>query len=123
MGHLIIDQMQIFAVILEKFTKKMNSCIHPSQRKVQAPIPNEPLFKETAQKFNECIIEDSRPFGDFRKPGMRKFLHKFFLKMLLRSLNQALLSFQKKKEQMKLKISLVPVALRSKMKNFRTKKD
>ena len=68
MGHLIIDQMQIFAVILEKFTKKMNS-----QRKVQAPIPNEPLSKETAQKLNEaileCIIEDSRPFGDFRKPG------------------------------------------------------
>ena len=24
----------------------------------------------------DCIIEDSRPFGDFSKPGMKKFLNK-----------------------------------------------
>ena len=34
--------------------------------------------KETSKKLNEalleCIIEDSRPFGDFRKKGMLEFL-------------------------------------------------
>ena len=36
------------------------------------------MDKETSKKLNEaileCIIEDSRPFGDFRKKGMQEFL-------------------------------------------------
>ena len=39
---------------------------------------NDQIDKKTAKRINEaileCIIEDSRPFGDFHKIGMRKFL-------------------------------------------------
>jgi len=61
---------------------KKEEYLYPSQRKAQDPKTNEPVSKETAQKLNEaileCIIEDSRPFGDFRKPGMRNFLKEFW---------------------------------------------
>jgi hypothetical protein len=56
--------------------------MYPSQKKVKTLTNNEPVSKDEAKKINEaileCIIEDSRPFGDFRKPGMQKFLKKFW---------------------------------------------
>ncbi len=44
------------------------------QRKFVRIFIMNPVSKETSQKLNEAILEceDSRPFGDSRKPGIEK---------------------------------------------------
>jgi hypothetical protein len=58
---------------------KLINYMYESQRTPSIDVAkNDQIDKKTAKRLNEaileCIIEDSRPFGDFHKSGMRKFL-------------------------------------------------
>lgn len=58
-------------------THKMLEVMYKSQREQHEPKPNA-IKPETKQKYDkvaiQCIIADGRPFGDFRRLGMSKFL-------------------------------------------------
>jgi len=56
---------------------KRTEYLYVSQRKNYSPKPNSVSIKrknELKESIISCIINDSRPFNDLRKPGMRAFL-------------------------------------------------
>ena len=54
----------------------MEQFLYPSQKKQRESKRDLPAHKvkELHEAAIKCILEDSRPFGDFRKEGMRRFL-------------------------------------------------
>lgn len=91
--------------------------MYESQRKSNKTVKNMPkISPEKSKLLNEaileCIIEDSRPFGDFRKPGMRKFLEKFFPGFVphhrLTNSKKLKILFKKYKKQLKKTLNSFP---------------
>ncbi len=59
---------------LEQHLFKSQKSKSKSKDQNQNQIPSQRV-KELDEALVNCIIEDARPFGDFSKPGMVKFLN------------------------------------------------
>jgi hypothetical protein len=59
----------------------MKDLLYPSQR-AQSMAKSKLITPEKRLELHEaaidCIITDGRPFGDFRRLGMKKFLNKIY---------------------------------------------